>query len=103
MQKDFHFYAFAILARAAGFDAEDAVTIGHAPQYDDNSTESELIKLDINGSDMKFDPVRSAHDGLEIVNTIQWSAQYAFNSHSTFSLQNNSSRRQVKPSHSLQN
>ena len=75
MQRDFHYYAIATLARAAGFDADDALIIGYASQYVDDSTESELIQLDINGSDVKFDPVRSTYDGLAIVDSIQWSAQ----------------------------
>lgn len=75
MQIDFHFYAIAVLARAAGFEAEEALIIGYASQYVDNATESELIRLDINGSDIKFDPVRSSYDGLAVVSSIQWSAQ----------------------------
>ena len=45
MQKDFHYYCIAILARAAGFGKSDALNIAYASQYVDDSTESEPIKV----------------------------------------------------------
>ncbi len=64
MQQDFHFYAVAVLARAAGFGPKDALTIGYASQYVDDSTESSLIRLDVDHGELRFDPVRTASTGL---------------------------------------
>ena len=75
MQEDFHYYCIAVLARAAGFDKEDALTIAYASQYVDNATESELIRLEIRGGDLKFDPVRTAYAGLDLLGALAWSAQ----------------------------
>ncbi len=68
MQKDFHFYCIAVLARRAGFRAPDAFTIAYASQYVDDSTESEPIQI----GDIRFDPVRSAHFGLR---SFEWGTQ----------------------------
>ena len=78
MKIDFHYYCVAILARAAGFNSEDALTIAYASQYVDHSTESELMPLDIKGSNLKFDPVRTAYDLLKPkqgLKALSWSAQ----------------------------
>ena len=75
MQKDFHYYGIAVLARAAGFKSEDALTIAYASQYVDDSTESELFNLDVTKEELKFDPVRSSYFGLEALLSITWSAQ----------------------------
>ena len=72
MQIDFHYYCIGALARAAGFNSEEALIIAYASQYVDNSTESELIRLEVKGGDIRFDPVRTAHSGLE---SFSWSAQ----------------------------
>ncbi|MBD3182053.1 hypothetical protein GF312_07165 [Candidatus Poribacteria bacterium] len=72
MQRDFHFYCIAVLANAAGFSSRDALTIAYASQYVDDSTESELMELNTEHGDMKFDPVRSAHIGLQ---SLDWSVQ----------------------------
>jgi hypothetical protein len=68
MEKDFHYYCVAVMARAAGFRAEDALTIGYASQYVDDATEGETIQV---GS-LLFDPVRTAHYGLK---AYDWSVQ----------------------------
>ncbi len=60
MQKDFHYYCVAVLARTAGFESQDALAIAYASQYTDNSTESEPIQV----GEVLFDPVRTAHLGL---------------------------------------
>lgn len=75
MQKDFHFYCIAVLARAAGFEKEDALIIAYASQYVDDSTESELIRLNVAKGNLRFDPVRTAYAGLELVMSMSWSAQ----------------------------
>ncbi len=68
MQKDFHYYCIGVLAKAAGFDKEAALTIAYASQYVDDATESEPIHV----GDMRFDPVRTAHIGLK---AFGWSTQ----------------------------
>jgi hypothetical protein len=68
MQKDLHYYGIATLARAVGYSIDDALTIAYASQYTDNSTESGLIKI----GDLFFDPVRTAHIGLQCYD---WSVQ----------------------------
>jgi len=68
MQKDFHYYCTAVLARAAGCVPQDALTIAYAAQYVDDSTENEPIRV----GDVIFDPVRTAHMGLK---AFDWSTQ----------------------------
>jgi hypothetical protein len=68
MDKDFHYYGIGFIARAAGFNKQDALTIAYASQYVDNSTESEPIRV----GDRFFDPVRTAHNGLKAFN---WGVQ----------------------------
>ena len=68
MLKDFHYYCVGVLAKAAGFPEDDAVTIAYASQYVDDATESEPIKV----GDMIFDPVRTAQYGLD---SYEWSTQ----------------------------
>jgi hypothetical protein len=68
MDKDFHYYALGLLARAAGFTESDALTIAYASQYVDNATESEPLRV----GGIIFDPVRTAHYGLQ---TFDWSTQ----------------------------
>jgi hypothetical protein len=68
MQKDFHYYCIAVLAKAAGFNKEDALTIAYASQYVDNLTESEPIRV----GELMFDPVRTAHMGLK---AFDWGVQ----------------------------
>lgn len=68
MQKDFHYHCIGVLAKAAGFDKRDALTIAYASQYVDDSTESEPIQV----GKLMFDPVRTAHKGLK---AFDWSIQ----------------------------
>jgi len=75
MQRDFHYYCIAVLAKAAGFNKKGALTIAYASQYVDDATESELIRLKIPGADLKFDPVRTAYAGLDLIGSLSWSAQ----------------------------
>ncbi|MEA3340869.1 MAG: DUF6765 family protein [Chloroflexota bacterium] len=74
MQKDFHYYCIAVLAKAAGFNKKDALIIGYASQYVDDATESELIRLQVPRL-IKFDPVRTAYAGLDLTGSLTWSAQ----------------------------
>jgi len=72
MQKDFHYYCIAVLARAAGFNRRDALTVAYASQYVDDSTESTPIKVD----GLIFDPVRTAHKALVgYLKVLGWSTQ----------------------------
>ncbi len=73
MQKDFHYYCIGVLARAAGFSSEDALTIAYASQYVDDATEGTQMDFDVE-SDLKFDPVRTAHRGLS-AQALKWSEQ----------------------------
>ena len=75
MQKDFHYFAIAVLCRAAGFNPADALTIAYASQYVDNATESELIRIDIGGGYLKFDPVCTCYQGLDAVATQERATQ----------------------------
>ncbi|MBW2455801.1 MAG: hypothetical protein JRI68_14890 [Deltaproteobacteria bacterium] len=68
MQKDFHYYAIAVLARAAGFKPDAALTIAYASQYVDDATEGEPLKV----GDLQFEPVRTAYAGLK---AYSWSVQ----------------------------
>jgi hypothetical protein len=75
MQRDFHYYCIGVLARAAGFNRDDALIIAYASQYTDDSTESELIRLETEEGRLRFDPVRTSYSGLETIHSLAWSAQ----------------------------
>lgn len=60
MQNDFHFYAIAVLARSAGFDAKDSITLAYCSQYVDDATESKPNQM----RNSFFDPARTAHFGV---------------------------------------
>ncbi len=68
MNVDFHYYAVAALARAAGFSADDALTIAFASQYVDDATESAPLRV----GGFLFEPIRTAHHGLR---TYNWAIQ----------------------------
>lgn len=74
MEKDFHFYCIAVLARAAGFNSGDALRIAYASQYVDDSTESEPLAIEVAGGLFKFDPVMTSHAILDAKN-LDWSDQ----------------------------
>ena len=46
MQIDFHHGATYVIARLAGFDADDALTVAYAAQYVDDATNSGVVKFD---------------------------------------------------------
>jgi len=75
MQQDFHYYCVAVLAKAAGFQVNDALAIAYASQYVDDATESGLMRLEGQEGDLKFDPVRTSYFGLELFRSVSWSAQ----------------------------
>lgn len=69
MQKDFHYYCIAVLAKAAGFSSREALIIGYASQYVDDATENKPITLvdEHSGFEHKFDPVRTQYTkGLKV-------------------------------------
>jgi len=69
MQKDFHYYCIAVLAKAAGFSSPEALIIGYASQYVDDATENKPVTLvdEQRGYEMKFDPVRTQYTtGLKV-------------------------------------
>lgn len=70
MERDFHYYAIAVLARAAGFREDDARLVAWASQYVDDSKEGNPIHLGRVG--FVFEPVHSAHIGLR---AFDWSVQ----------------------------
>lgn len=75
MQRDFHYYCVAVLARAAGFNPRDALVIAYASQYVDDATENGRIPLEVAGGILEFDPVRTSYSGLEMATSVSWSAQ----------------------------
>jgi len=62
MQKDFHYYCVAVLARAAGFKSEDALTIAYASQYVDDATEPLTIRVDPEEGEEDFSPTHTAYN-----------------------------------------
>jgi len=75
MQIDFHYYCVGVLAKAAGFNSEDALTIAYASQYVDNSTESELIPIETGNGILNFDPVLTTYKKIDAIQSLSWSAQ----------------------------
>lgn len=77
MQIDFHYYCIGVLARAAGFNGEDALTIAYASQYTDDATESEPMRLKLGKNELQFEPVCTAYSHLEDLgkSVLNWSLQ----------------------------
>ena len=78
MQKDFHFYCIAVLARAAGFSRKDALVMAYCSQYVDDATEGDPITVQVNGQTVRIDPVRSSYDYLKPnqgLESLDWAAQ----------------------------
>jgi hypothetical protein len=74
MQNDFHYCCIRCLAEAAGFGKVDSQTIGFASQYVDDSIEHKGIKIENCPpetehliEDGKFEPVCSAHKGIQLL------------------------------------
>ena len=69
MQRDFHYYCIAVLAKAAGFSSPEALIIAYASQYVDDATENKPVTLvdEYRGYEMMFDPVRTQYTtGLKV-------------------------------------
>ncbi len=58
MQRDFHYYATAVLARAAGFGEDEALTIAYAAQYVDDAQDGRDILV----GGRNFSPLSTAND-----------------------------------------
>lgn len=75
MQKDFHYFVIRILSEKAGFESKDAQIIAYASQLVDDATDHKPIELpvDLQISHPRlngriFDPVCTAHKGLQFLN-----------------------------------
>ncbi len=74
MQKDFHYGIIKLLSLKAGFSKEHSEIIAYASQYVDDATISKPIRLDKEididsprNLGKKFDPICSAHKGLQFL------------------------------------
>ncbi|MEI7661431.1 MAG: DUF6765 family protein [Bacteroidota bacterium] len=65
MQIDFHHAVTYVLARLAGFSADDAEIIGHASQYVDDATNEGIVKF-TNGA--MYRRISSAHQVIDLQN-----------------------------------
>ena len=70
MERDFHYYAIAVLARGAGLSEDQALTLAYASQLVDDATNGDPMRL--GEDDIVFEPVLSAHVGLR---AYDWSVQ----------------------------
>jgi len=82
VQIDFHYNAIRVLAEKAGFSAEDAQIIAYASQYIDDAVDHK--KMNVDGhldiltkrfSDKTFDPVCTAHKGLQFLKAFKEEVQ----------------------------
>ncbi|MCB2228793.1 MAG: hypothetical protein KQH53_19110 [Desulfarculaceae bacterium] len=72
MQRDFHYYCVAVLARTAGFSLEDAVTLAYASNYVDDATDGRPILV----GGYVFNPLFTANDWTGVVlKTTSWDNQ----------------------------
>ena len=74
MQRDFHFYATMVLARAAGFNDKDAWIIATSSQYVDDSTEHLPIYIKVNGDMLIFDPTCTSYSKINPA-SLDWTNQ----------------------------
>lgn len=83
MEKDFHYCMIRVLAEKAGFSKEDAQVIAYASQYVDDAVEHIAIKIQnvpqLNYSRLQpdgyFDPICTAHQGIQYIAGITRDAQ----------------------------
>ncbi len=82
MQIDFHYCTTRVIAEKAGFTAEDAQIIAYAAQYIDDAVDHE--KMNVDGhleflsrrfTEKTFDPICTAHKGLQFVTDFQENVQ----------------------------
>ncbi len=68
MEQDSHYYVVYLMCLAAGLDLEDAYVIAYSSQYVDDAWDGykkKLIEIGQKAPTYFFDPIRSAHNGLE--------------------------------------
>ena len=82
MQIDFHYCTIRVLAEKAGFSAEDAQIIAYASQYIDDAVDHEIMNVDghleilsIRFTEKTFDPICTAHKGLQFLQGYQENVQ----------------------------
>jgi hypothetical protein len=83
VQKDFHYCTIRIITEKAGFSPEDAQIIAYASQYVDDAVDHE--KMNVDGhldilshrfTENTFDPICTAHDGLQFIKGFKKDVQY---------------------------
>jgi hypothetical protein len=86
MQKDFHYCAIKCLAQYAGFPEKDAQVVAYASQFVDDATAHKAIKIAEvpppvrnfkrwNKNEKEFDPVCTAHSGLQYLTGLKKNSQ----------------------------
>ncbi len=83
MQADFHYYVVRVIAEKAGFKPEEAQLIAYASQYVDDATDHKPLKIPFpklvidspRFKDGLFDPICTAHKGLQMVEDFKISVQ----------------------------
>ncbi|MBS4068024.1 MAG: hypothetical protein KGZ62_05450 [Sulfurimonas sp.] len=92
MQKDFHYCLIKVLAKNSGFSEDDAQIIAYSSQYTDDSVEHMPFRIKnipnalnysrINRGQDLFDPICTAHKGIQflsgIVKKVQMDVYIAF-------------------------
>jgi hypothetical protein len=82
VQIDFHYCTIRVIAEKTGFSAEDSQIISYASQHVDDAVDHE--KMNIDGhldilsrrfSDKTFDPICTAHKGLQLLQDFQEAVQ----------------------------
>jgi hypothetical protein len=82
MQRDFHYNAVKTLAQKAGFEPEEAQIIAYASEYVDDAIDYNEIELDFEPkikfgkiSGKTFNPICTAHRGLQIIKALNQDIQ----------------------------
>jgi len=82
MQRDFHYNAIKTLAQLAGIDAEEAEIIAYASEYVDDAIYHSEINLEFTSelnferiADKTFNPICTAHRGIQRVKAINHDVQ----------------------------
>ena len=83
MQIDFHYCTIRVLAEKAGFSPEDAQIIAYASQHVDDAVDHE--KMNVDGhldilshrfTEKTFDPICTAHKGLQFIKGLKEEVQH---------------------------
>lgn len=83
MQTDFHYYMLRVLAEKAGLNADEAQIVAYASQYVDDAVEHKPMKISDFHADAHarfsngwFDPVCTAHQGIQFFSGFKPEAQH---------------------------